>query len=383
MSASELAEHLGYLTDPVKLDAYRAALREVVTPESVVLDLGAGTGLLGLLALQAGARRVYAVDGGAILDLARDVADLSGLADRVTHVRGHSTQVELPEQVDVVVCDQIGGFVHDAGILGYYADATARLLRPGGVLVPSSFELWLTPVGNADLASRVLDWHAGPEGVDLTPFADAAANTEHRVNAPPDCRLGPGAAVAEIRADHATHFGGGAELDVDRQGAICGLLGTFVARMSPTVTLTNAPWAEKPMKRWQNLYPFPNLADVGAGDRIEATIDVSPKTGVVAWTGTIRRPSGADGPTFSQDTLRGSFAGPASIIRASDKWTPAPNEQRLAAARTVLDSADGSRSVDDLAALIEASHPGLFVGRDHARDFVRSVIGSIVDPSAG
>ncbi|MGD9703397.1 MAG: 50S ribosomal protein L11 methyltransferase [Acidimicrobiia bacterium] len=382
MSTSELAEHLGYLTDKTRLEAYRSALCEIVRPDSVVLDLGAGTGLLGLLAAQAGARRVYAVDGGPILELSRLVAWRSELGDRIVHIRGLSTRIDLPERVDVVVCDQIGGFVHDAGILGYYADAVARFLKPGGVLIPGSFRLCLTPIDDEQLERRVADWRSGPDGLDFTPFADAAANTEHHVNAPAGCALGPEAVIAEITADHDSHFGGSVELPIERPGRVCGVLGTFVARMSPSVTLTNAPWADQPMNRWQNFYPFAEASDVDAGDRVEASIDVSPRNGMVAWRGRIVRADGASGPSFAHDTLQGSFAGPRAIIRSSDKWTPSPTEH-VPVARSVLDSLDATRSIDDLARLVREAHPGQFVSQHHARSFVRSVLGPVVHPSEG
>ena len=66
MSRAEITEHAGYVRDRVKLRAYERALSQLVGPTSSVLDLGAGTGILGLLAARAGARVVYAVDRGSV-----------------------------------------------------------------------------------------------------------------------------------------------------------------------------------------------------------------------------------------------------------------------------------------------------------------------------
>ncbi|HUP76878.1 MAG TPA: 50S ribosomal protein L11 methyltransferase [Acidimicrobiales bacterium] len=74
MSRAEIGEHAGYLNDSVKLDAYRAALTELVKPGMSVLDVGSGTGILGVMAVEAGARVVYAVESGGILGVARAVA---------------------------------------------------------------------------------------------------------------------------------------------------------------------------------------------------------------------------------------------------------------------------------------------------------------------
>ena len=50
------------IADRVRVEAYRQALRRVVTPDSIVIDLGAGTGIFTLLACQLGARHVYAIE---------------------------------------------------------------------------------------------------------------------------------------------------------------------------------------------------------------------------------------------------------------------------------------------------------------------------------
>ena len=53
-----LAEHVDMLEDRVRCRAYAIAIRKAVRPGAVVLDLGCGTGILGLLALKAGAKSV-------------------------------------------------------------------------------------------------------------------------------------------------------------------------------------------------------------------------------------------------------------------------------------------------------------------------------------
>ena len=84
MSSFEIHQLL--LSDGRRLRAARRALRETVRPGSVVVDLGAGTGILGFLALRAGAGRVYAIERHPILRLARAVAADNGYGDRVRFV---------------------------------------------------------------------------------------------------------------------------------------------------------------------------------------------------------------------------------------------------------------------------------------------------------
>ena len=53
-----LDEHRHYLSDTVKISAFRRAVAEVVRPGAVVCDLASGTSILGLFACEAGAARV-------------------------------------------------------------------------------------------------------------------------------------------------------------------------------------------------------------------------------------------------------------------------------------------------------------------------------------
>lgn len=379
MTASQLDEHRRYITDPVKIEAYRAALRHYVTNDTVVLDLGAGTGLLGLLAAECGAKRVYAVDSGSIISLAERVARESGHAERIVHVKELSTDLRLDEPVDLIVCDQIGGFVHDAGVLNYYADAAARLLRPGGTLIPGSFELQLTPMGGSDLAALVGDWADGAHhGFELGAFADAAANTEHRVKANEEDRLGDHGAVCSIASHSDAPFGGTVELTIERPGQFCGLLGTFVAHLAPGVQLTNLRWGDSAFRRWQNFYPVRTAIDVLPGDVVNVSIDVSPKTGTVAWRGRAMRGEEQLG-RFRHDTLNGSFSGPEGILRASDKWVPQLSG-RTGMARRVVELCDGHRDTGTIVVQLRDEYPAAFTTYDSAKSFVNWVLGPVTVP---
>ena len=77
-----LDEHYGYLFDRVKLERYESAIERAVRPGDVVMDLGCGSGLLGLMALRAGAEKVLFVEEGAIIEVARRTVAESGFAER-------------------------------------------------------------------------------------------------------------------------------------------------------------------------------------------------------------------------------------------------------------------------------------------------------------
>ena len=290
MSWSELDEHRRYWLDQVKIDRYRQALRATIDSTSVVLDLGCGTGLLGLLALEAGAKRVYAVDHGSIVGVASELATANGFAERHVAIRAKSTDVELPEPVDVVVGDQIGGFVFDAGVLEYYEDAAERLLKPGGVMIPSGFELRLGLVDDGSSAEFLGFWATRPAGFDLSPVSALAANVSAPLRLRAEQFLGPTVASLRLASHDARPFSLEALLPVTRAGTLHGVAGMFEATLAPNVVMTNDPtMTDTMLDRWQNLYPLSTAVEVAVGDSVGATFNVRPRGDHVEWSVRIER----------------------------------------------------------------------------------------------
>ena len=132
--------------DRTRVEPYAAALRAVVRPGSVVLDLGAGTGVFALYAARLGARKVYAVDPADAVRIGRELARENGVAGRVEFIQDLSTRVTLPERADVIVWDIRGALPAFREVVATLADARARLLAPGGVLVPRRDVLLAAPI---------------------------------------------------------------------------------------------------------------------------------------------------------------------------------------------------------------------------------------------
>jgi protein-L-isoaspartate O-methyltransferase len=96
------------LKDRTRTLAFRTAIRDVVRPGDVVVDAGAGTGILSFFAAEAGASRVYAVEiDPYLVESLRVSVELNGLTDVVTVVDGDVTTANLPMDVDLLVGELI------------------------------------------------------------------------------------------------------------------------------------------------------------------------------------------------------------------------------------------------------------------------------------
>ncbi len=110
-----IADYGSMIADRVRMRAYEAALRRHVTPETVVLDLGCGTGIFSLLACRFGAARVYAIDPNPAVAVGRQLARDNGFGDRIKFFQARAEDVTLPELADLLVCDL-------RGILPFYGE---------------------------------------------------------------------------------------------------------------------------------------------------------------------------------------------------------------------------------------------------------------------
>ncbi|OZM72907.1 SAM-dependent methyltransferase [Amycolatopsis antarctica] len=143
------------IADTPRTDGYRRAVRRHARGKTV-LDIGTGQDALWAIAsAEAGARKVYGVETiPESARLARDAVDRAGYSDRVTIVEGLSTDVELPEPIDLCVSEIIGTLGGSEGAASVLSAARRDFMAPGGAFIPQ----WsATTVGAVDLSVPVPD----------------------------------------------------------------------------------------------------------------------------------------------------------------------------------------------------------------------------------
>jgi Ribosomal protein L11 methyltransferase (PrmA) len=278
-------EHRQYLADRARIASFRQAIRDVVRPGHVVLDLGAATGILGLLACQAGATRVYSIDEGGMIELARGICRANGLQDRVVFIKGLSTRVDLPEKVDLIVSDQIGRFGFEAGLLEYFDDARTRFLKPDGVMIPSRVDLCVAPVEYAEMSRQVEFWNDSPAGFDFRPARSIAVNTGYPVKFRPEHFVGDPVVLASLDLSLTSMAPLNLEASVvaNRTGSLHGIGGWFSAQLSDSVIMSNSPLTAHPINRMNVFFPIDRPVTLEKGDRVQITMHIVPTELIVTW----------------------------------------------------------------------------------------------------
>jgi SAM-dependent methyltransferase len=96
------------LRDDLRTRSFRTAIQQTVGPRDVVLEVGAGTGILSLFAAAAGARKVFAVEiDDYLCDCLEDTVQANGLSGTIEVLRGDARAIDLPSPVDVVIAELI------------------------------------------------------------------------------------------------------------------------------------------------------------------------------------------------------------------------------------------------------------------------------------
>jgi len=366
-----LAEHLGYLSLPHRLDLYRAAVEKLVRPGDSVVDAGCGTAVLGLLCLQAGATRVYAIDRSAALEVARKALTDAGWAEKTNFIRGSTFQVDLPARVDVVICDHVGYFGFDYGLIGLLADARKRFLKPGGKLIPGRLKLHVSAVASEKCHALAEAWRAPGIPSEFHWVRQYGVNSKHAVNLSADELLSDAAELCciDLQADQPDFFSWSAQLSVARDGVLHGLAGWFACELAEGVWMTNSPLVEGRIDRSQAFLPMDEALSVKAGDRLDVTVMARPDDHVIAWTVV----HAASGRRLSHSTWQGDLLDQEQLLRSHPEHVP--QLSRTAQARSVvLAYCDGQRSVAQVQAAVLRDHPTLFPSREEIARFVTTVL---------
>jgi protein arginine N-methyltransferase 1 len=367
-------EHREYLSDPVRLAAFQDAVAEIVRPGDIVLDLGCGTGILGLFACRAGARRVFAVDASGMIELARAIAAANGYADRIEYLHGFSKDVELPARADVVVADQIGRFGFEAGVIEYFSDARRRLLVPEARLIPGRLQLQVALVEAPEFYGQIDFWNGRPAGFDCSPAREWAANTgypvrfesRHLLSQPAD------GACLDLRTASTAPFGFEIVARAERPGTLHGVGGWFSAQLSPSVTLTSSPLAPQRMARRNIFLPIDRPVSLEPGDRVAVRIRIRPEEVFLSWDVTIER-TGEPARRYRHSTLKGMLIARDQLRRMHPSFVPSLTPRGLAR-MSVLSLCDGVRPLAQVEQEVQRRHPDLFPTLNEAAAFVTEVV---------
>lgn len=168
--------HIPMMNDAPRNDAFEDAIKAAIAvtgPDARVLDIGAGSGLLSLMAARAGARKVVACEmDPMIAEMAQHIVAQNGYADRITVHAKPSTELavgaELDAPADILVSEILSSDLLTEKVLDTFEDAHRRLLAPDAIVIPRAASAMGCLVASENLADYAFVGQVS--GFDLSAF---------------------------------------------------------------------------------------------------------------------------------------------------------------------------------------------------------------------
>lgn len=352
--------------DRTRVDGYFEALRNAIHPGSVVLDIGTGIGIFALLACRLGARKVYAIEPSDAISLARTIADANGFGETIEFVQDVSTNVTLPERVDVIVSDLRGILPYCGRHIPAIIDARERFLAPSGVLIPRRDSLWaavveapelyrqhLTPWGDHDY-----DFDFGAERQVLANGWYAASFTPEQILAEPqrwttlnyETIKSPNCSSVVMKWTPA------------RAGITHGLAVWFDSTLGEETGFSNAPGQPELVYR-SGFFPLVEPVSVGVDDRVTVCLGAHLVGEEYVWRWDTRIEAGGDRrlvkADFRQSTFFGECVSPERLRRRGADYAPVLNEDGEID-RFILERMSSGTPLADIAREVSARFPSRF-----------------------
>lgn len=364
-----IAGYQEMVDDAVRMNAYARALRRAIRPGSVVVDIGAGTGILSLLACRFGAARVYALEPDDCIHVARENALANGLADKIEWIQDVSTNVRLPEPADVIVSDLRGVLPLFGRHIPAIIHARRNFLAPSGRLIPERDVLWMALVElrdqeSEDDSSPHASWDPGLFGLRLEASHQYVANTMKKIRVRREQLLTSPACCGALdyRTIETASFSGQVSAAVTRDGGATGVIVWFDTQLLDEIGFSNAP--DQPRSIYGSMYfPLSHVVEVSAGDRATLRVQATPTDTDYIWQWDTDVRSGTGAATPKADLHQSSFfAEPVSttrLHRRADSFLPKLNQQGSIDSR-ILEGLRQGTPLGDIARGIAAEYPHRF-----------------------
>jgi len=360
------------LADDIRLNAYSDALQRAITKDSIVLDIGAGTGFFSLLAAQLGAKKVYAIEPNPLIQVAKENASANGLEDKIEFVQKLSTDMELKEKADVLVCDLRGPLPFYGFSVATVIDARKRLLKSNAVIIPQKDSVYFAIAESpkiykeniSKLAQDFRGFHM-PSARKMLTSRILTTNPEENERFLAEPAL---FGVLDYTTIDETSFSTDFSYKITEDGVAHGLRAWFEADLGGEISFSNSP------KQPGTVYgcpflPFENEVEIKTGDLALVNVSVLFVNGNYTCLWNTKIYSGGDKNNlkaeFKQSTTGNLIVPPELLSRRSEYFVP-QNNLEVEIERTILNMIDGENPHGDIADKLVKNFPDIFQNFENA-----------------
>ncbi|MHA1907549.1 MAG: 50S ribosomal protein L11 methyltransferase [Candidatus Thorarchaeota archaeon] len=241
---------------------FAEAIQRVVKPGMRVVDIGTGSGVLAILAAQAGAEEVTAIDINMdSIRYAKMAARMNGLDENINFEVAHFLDFKTENRYDVVICEMLSSMMLIEQQIPASRHAITHLMKPDGVMIPKLVNIYVAltqcetiwgrfRVHNLKFP-RLPQTIAKEDALDLSELAELAQFD-----------------LTDLEED--TIVDTTVKMKAIQDGEVHGLVGLFDAVVHDDIQLI-------PEDGWRELFiPFEKTVQVSEGDEIAVNLKFTP-----------------------------------------------------------------------------------------------------------
>jgi protein arginine N-methyltransferase 1 len=349
--------------DRERFAAYGQAITQAVHPGDSVLEIGCGPGVFALLACQAGARKVYAVDREEIVHFARELAAVNGFSSQIEFIQTDSRKLELPEGVNVIVSDVRGALPFFSHGIAAIEDARKRFLLPGGRMIPLRDTLKAAVIEAGDFYSNLISpWLEPAPDLNLSLSLPILLNESYKGRFVHDQLLTAAQTWAVLDYSRGAADSAAADLDfsITRAGVAHGICLWFEAELLNRIGFSSRPCSQKTVYG-QLFLPWLEPASVEQGQKIQVSLHANLVGDDYVWRWETRICGNGKNAEryFQQSTFHGANFTPEALRRRAADFVPSLSEEGQAD-RWLLQAIDGKTSLQQMAQAATRQFPKLF-----------------------
>ncbi len=275
------------LADQYRMQCYRRAIEQTVSRGDIVADLGTGTGVLAIMAIQAGAKHAYAIEVRPhIIPITKKIIKDNGMSSQITVIEGDARTVNLPSEIDVLINELIGDYGTDENILECVKAIANKHLKPTGKIIPQRLKTYLVPIKYNDEYQGI--WTKDFQGIDLSSVSQISCKEEAqmRILSHVPTELSAPCLIEDINfesmmvnrpKEHQVDF------SIHTKSDFHGFLGFFVSDLTQDVQLNNYPGY--PGCHWQTWHwPVYPLIQVNKGTKLHCQLTTPENMLAQSWS---------------------------------------------------------------------------------------------------
>ncbi|MGH7885999.1 MAG: 50S ribosomal protein L11 methyltransferase, partial [Thermodesulfobacteriota bacterium] len=312
---------------------YIYAVKKNINKDSVVLDLGAGTGIFSLLACKFGARKVYAIEPNPAVKVGIQSAGRNGFSERIKFYNQSSLEVNLDEKVDLIISDLRGVLPLLGNNIETLIDARERFLKKSGILIPGSDKIYASIVNSPKKYKKIVNtWDKNRYKFDLTDARYVCLNKFYSGDFKSSKIVSERKLWQKIDYSKINHpnFKNKLRFKILEDTLGHGFNIWFDSVLVPGVNLLNSPDVPGAKVYGRAFFPFLKPIDFNRGDSVTVELSADLVSGEYVWSWKTRAYSKGGRKIiseFNQSTFYSNSITPESLIKRSHDFYPEINDE--------------------------------------------------------